>query len=192
MFFDLYDVNTHSVQEMCEMKKTRKILVACDLSGYSSYILERAGELSDALSASLTIVNVINQRDINAFNRVMRLNTYSGKEIELKEYIGEEKESRVDMIEKLIKGSSFNYLTPKIIIRTGIPFHEILKTAEHENTDLLVIGTKGRGSVRSIILGSTAEKVFRHCPVPLLSLRVPKVCTEATSKLTLPEFNYNY
>ena len=174
------------------MKKTRKILVACDLSGYSSYILERAGELSDALSASLTMVNIINQRDVNAFNRVLRLNVYSGKEIELEKYIGEEKEVRIDKLEELIKDSGFSYLTPKIMIRTGMPFHEILKTVEQEDSDLLVIGTKGRGSVRGMLLGSTAEKIFRHCPVPLLSLRVPKVCTEATIKLTLPEFNYNY
>ena len=95
-------------------------------------------------------------------------------------------------MEKLLKDTGFNYLTPKIMIRTGIPFQEILKTVEQENPDLLVIGTKGRGSVRGMLLGSTAEKVFRHCPVPLLSLRAPKVRTEATSKLTLPEFNYNY
>ena len=174
------------------MKKTQKMLVACDLSGYSSYILERAGELSDALSASLTIVNVINQRDVDAYKQASRLYIYSEKKIGLKDYVAEEKEERVDKIEKLLRDTGFNYLTPNIMIRTGMPFHEILKTVEQEDSDLLVIGTKGRGSVRGMLLGSTAEKIFRHCPVPLLSLRVPKVCTEATIKLTLPEFNYNY
>ena len=174
------------------MKKIRKILAACDLSEYSPYIIEQVGQLSDALSTSLTMVNVINQRDVNAFNRILRLDAYSGKEIELEEYIGEEKEARIDKLEKLLIDTGFNYITPKIIIRIGIPFHEILKTVEQENPGLLVIGTKGRGSFRGMLLGSTAEKIFRHCPVPLLSLRVPKVCSEATNKLTLPEFNYNY
>jgi nucleotide-binding universal stress UspA family protein len=192
MAYNLNKVNTHCTQEMYGMKKIRRILTACDLSEYSPYIIGRVGQLSHALSASLTFVNVINQRDVNAFIRVLRLNAYSRKEIELEEYIGEEKEARIDKLEELIKDSGFSYLTPRIIIRSGIPVHEILKTVEQEDTDLLVIGTKGRGSFRGMLLGSTAEKIFRHCPVPLLSLRVPKVCSEATNKLTLPEFNYNY
>ena len=118
------------------MQEIRNILAACDLSEYSPYIVERAGQLSDALSASLTIVNVINQKDVNAYNKVIRLNTYSGKEIELKEYIGEEKEARIDKLKKIIEDAGFNYRRPKIVIRTGIPFHEILKTVEEEAADL--------------------------------------------------------
>ena len=38
------------------MKKLRKILAAYDRSEYSPFIIERAGQLSDALSAGLTIV----------------------------------------------------------------------------------------------------------------------------------------
>jgi nucleotide-binding universal stress UspA family protein len=174
------------------MRKIRKILAACDLSEYSPYIIERAGQLSDALSAGLTIVNVINQRDVDAFDRVTRRNIYSGKEVTLDKFIKEEKEGRIDQLEVMIKHKGFNYLSPKIIIGTGIPFKAILKTVEREDSDLLVIGTKGRGSVKGMLLGSTAEKIFRHCPVPLLSLRMPKALTEATDKSTLPELNYTY
>ena len=148
--------------------------------------------MSDALSAGLTIVNVINQRDVNAFNRIMRIDAFSGKQVELEEYIEEEKKTRIDELEELVKDAGFNYLFPKIIIRTGIPYHEILKTVEKENSDLLVIGTKGRGSVKGMLSGSTAEKIFHHCPIPLLSLRMPKVHIEASSKLTLNELKYNY
>ena len=174
------------------MRKIRKILAACDLSKYSPFIIERAGQLSDALSAGLTIVNVINQRDVDVFGRVTRRNIYSGKEVTLDRYIKEEKEGRVDQLEVLIKHKGFTYLTPKIIIRSGVPFHEILKTVEQEDSDLLVIGTKGRGSVRGMLLGSTAEKIFRHCQIPLLSLRMPKVRIEDSSRLTLAELKYDY
>lgn len=167
-------------------------MAACDLSEYSPFIIERAGQLSDALSASLTIVNVINQRDVDVFDRVRRRNIYSGKEITLDKYIKEEKEGRIDQLKVLIKHKGYNYLSPEIIIRTGIPFQAILKATEKENSDLLVIGTRGRSNISGMLLGSTAEKIFRHCPVPLLSLRLPKLGSEDKSKLPLTEFNYDY
>ncbi len=52
-----------------------------------------------------------------------------------------------------------------------MPFKEILKTVEEEKADLLVMETKGRGNIADALFGSTAEKVFRRCPVALASVR---------------------
>jgi len=172
------------------MGKIRKLMAACDLSEYSRLIIERAGELSDSLSADLAIVNVINQRDVNALNKALRQNVYSGEKIELDKYIREEKEGRIHDLKNLIKSTGFNYLSPKIIILTGIPSYAILKAVEHEDSDLLVIGKKGRGNVAGMVLGSTADRIFRNCPIMLLILRIPKALTAVTDKLPLPELSY--
>lgn len=46
----------------------------------------------------------------------------------------------------------------------------LLECARNKNSDLIVVGTHGRGSFGKIILGSVAEKVFRRSDVPVLTI----------------------
>ncbi|MEA2060305.1 MAG: universal stress protein [Thermodesulfobacteriota bacterium] len=58
-----------------------------------------------------------------------------------------------------------------IVFREGVPFQEILKAVEDEKADFLIFGHKGRTDNHGFSFGTTAEKIFRHCPVPVMSLR---------------------
>lgn len=57
------------------------------------------------------------------------------------------------------------------ILATGIPYREIIGNAREAAADLIVIGTHGRTGVEHVIFGSTAEKVVRMSPCPVLSVR---------------------
>ena len=55
-------------------------------------------------------------------------------------------------------------------VRTGKPFHEITTAARAGATDLIVIATHGHTGVKRALLGSTAERVVRHAPCPVLTV----------------------
>ena len=60
-----------------------------------------------------------------------------------------------------------------VIVKTGKPFIEIIETAKEENVDLIIIATHGHTGMEHILFGSTAEKVVRKAPCPVLTLRDP-------------------
>lgn len=60
------------------------------------------------------------------------------------------------------------------IVVKGTPYQEILKFAGEKKADLIVIGTHGRKGLDRVIFGSTAEKVVRDAPCPVLSVRLPR------------------
>jgi nucleotide-binding universal stress UspA family protein len=59
----------------------------------------------------------------------------------------------------------------KMVVR-GVPFVEIIKTAREKNADIIVIGTHGRTGIDHMLFGSTAEKVVRKSPCPVLTVRM--------------------
>lgn len=152
------------------MKTIKKIMVACDFSEYSKQVLQYASDLAENLQADLIITHAINQRDIDAIQKIAG---YTAT-ISLEEFVKNQFEDRSQRIDKLIEETSANHLSVKKVIKTGIPFRGLIQAVKDEGADLIVMGPKGRSNLKNILFGTTAEKMFRHCPVPLLSIRTNK------------------
>lgn len=149
------------------MKTIRKIMAAVDISEYSKDILEYAGSLAESTQSELIVVNVIHHRDIEILQKAaMETTGFS-----VKEWLERQKKERLEAIQGLIREAALSHLPIRTLFREGIPFRELTKAVEEEGVDLVVMGVKGRGNVPGVLVGSTADKVFRRCPVPLLNVR---------------------
>jgi len=61
----------------------------------------------------------------------------------------------------------------KLVLK-GIPYEEIVKFAANKKIDIIVMGTYGRLGLDKLIFGSTAERVVRKAPCPVLTVRQPE------------------
>lgn len=56
---------------------------------------------------------------------------------------------------------------------TGEPAAAIVRLADEEKVDLIVLGTHGRTGLMHMLIGSTAESIVRHAKCPVLSFKQP-------------------
>jgi nucleotide-binding universal stress UspA family protein len=57
------------------------------------------------------------------------------------------------------------------IVREGVPLPELLQEAAASRADLVVVGARGTGGLARLLLGSVAEGVLDHSPVPVLLVK---------------------
>jgi len=149
------------------MKKFNKILYATDLSKISEYAFDYALTLSEEFNAKLLILHVISQPiDLQGFY----VPHISFETIEHEIAISAKK-----MMDKFCKKKIKSYTNYEKFIVTGIPDIEILKKAEMEKVDLIVIGTHGRVGLDHLLFGSTAEKVVKKAVCPVMTVRPRKI-----------------
>lgn len=62
-------------------------------------------------------------------------------------------------------------LTPELAVRQGDVAENILNYARQNNCDLIVVGTRGRGSLKGALLGSVSQRVIQQTPCPVLVVK---------------------
>jgi nucleotide-binding universal stress UspA family protein len=70
-----------------------------------------------------------------------------------------------------VPGAARAYCTIEERVTSGKPWREILRVAQEQQADLIVIGIRGRNSVDRALFGSTTEQVVRQAVCPVLTLR---------------------
>jgi nucleotide-binding universal stress UspA family protein len=144
-----------------------RILFATDLSESSKRKFGFVLDLARTLRSDVTLVHVLEPVSV----------TYGG---EMAEYVNRHnaKEAGAEL-DRLIPE-----LTPEDIridasVVDGSAAEEILKAAELNSADLIMITVQPKGIVERALLGTTAERVIREADIPVLS--IPAKATEGIS-----------
>jgi len=82
-----------------------------------------------------------------------------------------ESDARCALKERVPRTAPLNAVPYEVLVVHGMPAEEIIRTADHQDADLIVISTHGRTGLTHFFLGSTAERVIRHVRCPVLVVR---------------------
>lgn len=85
-------------------------------------------------------------------------------------------------LKKLIQKAGETQVIFHTEVRIGVEYREIIELAEKEKINLIVTGTQGRTGLAHAFLGSVAERVVRHAPCPVLTVRPPAIKIAKTKK----------
>jgi nucleotide-binding universal stress UspA family protein len=153
------------------MPSYNRILAAIDFSEHAQSVADEAIKLASQMKSELIFVNVINQRDVDAIHSAIDRLSQQYDKISVQRCIDQVHQEREDKMEEMKQNMDLSGLEFRFVTRTGAPFKELLNTIQEEEADLLVMGIKGRSDLTDIMIGSTAQKMFKRCPIPLLTTR---------------------
>jgi len=146
------------------MKEFKSILFATDFSESSDYAFTYAHALAKKFNARLLIVHVINEP--------VDLRGFYVPHISFEKLEEEIEEGAQKMMEKFCRTYIRDYDNYETFIVPGIPYDEIIKKGVESDADLIILGTHGRTGLDHVLFGSTAEKIVRKSPLPVMTIRI--------------------
>jgi nucleotide-binding universal stress UspA family protein len=150
--------------------KAQKILFATDFSEHSEAARHFATSLARDLGASLLILHVVEPPPPPSADR-----GFGGYIVE-----GEVEAESQRRLNETVPGDLAVSHSHKL--RHGPPAREILKCADEESVDMVVIGSHGRRGLVRMLLGSVAEGVVRKAKCPVITIKQPsKIAEEAAA-----------
>lgn len=139
--------------EKTEPVQLKKILFCTDFSEHSDRALQYALSLAMEYNVELTLLHVLDNipssTDIQAeTSRVLR------------------------ELERPIPEDTRNWCVVKATVRIGKPYQEIIQAALETQTDLVVMGVRGRNALDLALFGSTTHRVIQLGPCPVLAVHI--------------------
>lgn len=149
------------------MVQIKKILVPTDFSVNSKPAIHYACYLAKPFNATIEVVHIL-ETPYQIKSETILIGT-GDKNQTILEYVQEQAQLEMDhFIGTLRQDLPIDIHTR---IETGSSYEQILRIAEEEKIDLIVMGTHGRSGISHALLGSVAEKIVRKAPCAVLTIK---------------------
>jgi nucleotide-binding universal stress UspA family protein len=139
----------------------KRILCACDFSEASMKALDYAFSLAKEADARLTLLHVLEW--------VPNM-TEERRSLE---------EDALRRLHEAVPESARDWFEPEEKVTAGKAYLEILRVAQADAAELIVLGVQGRGAIDRMFFGSTAQHVVRGAACPVLSVRPIRVMPDS-------------
>ncbi|MFZ7127571.1 MAG: universal stress protein [Desulfobacterales bacterium] len=140
----------------------RRLLVGCDFSPDADLALKHALSLAQEFEAELHLAHVI---EPPTYLDLVKSEDSFGSEIRkdiqqlLKEKLGSQ-----------VPSEARNWCDPKTVLLEGRPEDELIRYAEANGIDLIILGVRGHGLIGSLFVGSTTDRIVRNAGCPVLAV----------------------
>ena len=152
----------------------RTILVPHDFSVHATGALRVAADLAARHGGRLVVLHAITPfNPVSGFPAVEEMAWIPPADL-----VAHERRHLTALVKRTVSARSGVRADVRVIV--GDPFQQILEAARGVN--LIVMATVGRTGLSHLLIGSVAEKVVRHSPVPVLTLRPAGARTRKQAK----------
>ncbi len=159
------------------MLPIRKILGSTDFSIAGYPAVKTAGELASQFGAELVLIHVVLPAPPPPPLPPGQVGMLPST-VDIERYERDEKTARRQELERLVTPLLPKELSYRAIVTVGSAAEEIVRVAQAEGVDLLVISTHGRTGWRHFAFGSVAEKVVRTATCPVLVVQSSRQAPE--------------
>jgi nucleotide-binding universal stress UspA family protein len=144
--------------------KLKKLLVPTDFSESARHALTYGTSFAREYGAELTLLHVVENLTVGYASDLFpvpmaevfqEISGYAKAELSKLAKVAREKD--VAVVEQVVQGK---------------PSAEIIRFAQEQKIDMIVLGTHGKGMLDQALFGSTTERVVRRAPCPVLTVRL--------------------
>ena len=139
------------------------IVAATDFSAPARRAADRAARLAHETGAALTLMHVL------PGGALQELQQWLGTTHAIEQQLHEDAKRQLGAMVAELQAS--RHVTIRPVYLTGAPLDEIGREADESDASLLVLGARGAGFLRRLVLGSTSERLLRRSSRPVLVVR---------------------
>jgi nucleotide-binding universal stress UspA family protein len=154
--------------------RIQRVLVATDFSDSAGHAQAYGASLARQFQAELLLVHVVENLTVGYASDLFPVPM-----AEVFDEISGHAKAEIARLAEQLRSRGLNV---RELVAQGKPSAEIVRVASEEQADIIVLGTHGKGMLDHALFGSTAERVIRKAPCPVLTCRLhPKEEEEASA-----------